>query len=298
MDVTAEIAPGLAEIGMVTDAVWADLNGDKIPELVLSGEWMPVTIFELKGGYYINSTRSFGLDQTNGWWFSLEVGDIDNDGDLDLVAGNLGLNYKYKATLDGPFKVFSDDINDDGKNDIVLGYDEAGKTFPLRGRQCSSEQIPELELKFPTYDLFAIATISDVYGDRLEPSLKLEAYDFHSAVFINEGGSFKQVNFAHRFQSFNWNDIILKDINADGNLDVISAGNLYEAEVETPRCDAGMGLILLGDGKGSWKEKTASSGSWGNGNIKQLGLIQNNNKLGVLIGSNNSSLKLLNFISE
>lgn len=298
VDVTAEIAPGLAEIGMVTDAVWADLNGDKIPELVLSGEWMPVTIFELKGGYYINSTRSFGLDQTNGWWFSLEVGDIDNDGDLDLVAGNLGLNYKYKATLDGPFKVFSDDINDDGKNDIVLGYDEAGKTFPLRGRQCSSEQIPELELKFPTYDLFAIATISDVYGDRLEPSLKLEAYDFHSAVFINEGGSFKQVNFAHRFQSFNWNDIILKDINADGNLDVISAGNLYEAEVETPRCDAGMGLILLGDGKGSWKEKTASSGSWGNGNIKQLGLIQNNNKLGVLIGSNNSSLKLLNFISE
>jgi hypothetical protein len=298
VDVTSEIAPGLAEIGMVTDAVWADLNGDKVPELALSGEWMPLSIFELKGGYYINSTRAFGLEKTNGWWFSLELGDIDNDGDLDLVAGNLGLNYKYKASLDGPFKVFSDDINHDGKNDIVLGYDEKGKTFPLRGRQCSSEQVPELVQEFPTYDLFAIATITDVYGDRLAPALKLEAYDFHSAVFINEGGSFKQVNFANRFQSFNWNDIILKDINSDGNLDVISAGNLYEAEVETPRCDAGMGLILLGDGKGSWIEKTASSGSWGNGNIKQLGLIQNNNRLGVLIGSNNDSLKLLNFISE
>ena len=286
INVTNKVAPILADLGMITDVVWKDINGDNNVELILSGEWMPLTLLGLEEGVYRNRTQSLGLDKSNGWWFSLEEADIDNDGDLDLIAGNLGLNYKYQASLSGPFQVYSEDINDDGTNDIVLGYDEGGEIYPLRGRQCSSEQIPEIKQEFPTYDLFASATLEEVYGERLNPALKLEVYDFHSAVFINDGGKFKRRNFAHRFQSFNWNDIIIKDVNDDGNVDVICAGNLYEAEVETPRCDAGNGLILLGNGKGGWEVAQASQNSWGAGNVKQLGLISVKGKNGIIIGQN------------
>ncbi len=297
-DITDEIAPVLNELGMITDVVWADLNNNGNLELALSGEWMPLTILEIEDGVYIDRTTEFGLKNSNGWWFSLESADIDNDGDLDLIAGNLGLNYKYKASLDGPFQIYSEDINKDGMNDIVLGYDQGGEIYPLRGRQCSSEQIPELQQDFPTYDLFASATLNEVYGDRLNPALKLEVFDFHSAVFINNDGKFRRQNFAHRFQSFNWNDIITTDLNSDGNIDIICAGNLFEAEVETPRCDAGKGLILLGDGRGNWQEIQTSNNKWGIGNVKQLQLLVVNGNKSILIGENNKPLKLLNFLSK
>lgn len=297
-DVTNEIAPALIDLGMITDVVWADLNSDGKSELAISGEWMPLTILEQNEGVYEDHTNDFGLKNSNGWWFSLEAADIDNDGDLDLIAGNLGLNYKYKATTDGPFQIYSEDINDDGSNDIILGYDQDGAIYPLRGRQCSSEQIPELQEDFPTYDLFASATLKEVYGDRLNPALKLEVFDFQSALFFNVEGVFIRQNFQHRFQSFNWNDIVTTDINSDGFVDIICAGNMFEAEVETPRCDAGNGLILFGDGRGVWVEAEASSINWGAGNVKQLKLINVQGDKSVLIGENDKPLDLLKFSNE
>ena len=212
-----------------------------------------------------------------------------------MIGGNLGLNYKYHATKEGPFQVFSNDINSDGKNDIVLGYDENGKSYPLRGKQCSSQQIPELKEKFPTYDMFAKATVEEVYEGKLDEALRIEVKDFSSAVFINEGGTFKRVNFPHQWQLFNWNDIVLTDINSDGNLDVIAAGNLYEAEVETPRCDAGNGLILIGKGDGTFNEIKPTAINWGNQNVKSLELIQINSKNAIIIGNNNEQLEVLKF---
>ena len=293
IDVTNSMAPSLDGIGMVTNAFWVDLNGDTKEELVLSGEWMPVTVLEEEAGVFKNKTESFGLAQSTGWWFGLAVGDIDNDGDIDLIGGNLGLNYKYKASKEGPFQIFSSDINKDGKNDIVLGYDENGKSYPLRGKQCSSQQIPELKEKFPTYNMFAKATVEEVYKGQLDEALKLEVSDFNSAIFINEAGVFKRVSFPHQWQLFNWNDIVLEDLNKDGNLDIIAAGNLYEAEVETPRSDAGNGLILFGNGDGFFEQWFPTSINWGNQNVKKISLIHVNELPAIIIGNNNEQLEIL-----
>lgn len=292
-DVTNRIAPFLSDLGMVTNAFWSDLDGDQKKELVLSGEWMPIIVLEDVDGKFSDKTADYGLSASTGWWFGMAVGDIDKDGDLDLIGGNLGLNYKYKASESGPFQIFSNDINKDGKNDIVLGYNEKGKNYPLRGKQCSSEQIPELKEKYPSYDLFARATVEEVYEGALENALNIEVTDFHSAVFINEGGTFKRVNFSHELQSFNWNDMVLMDVNNDGNLDLITAGNLHEAEVETPRSDAGNGLILLGEGDGTFSRVFPTSINWGEHNVKKLKKITINNKPAILIGNNNDQLELL-----
>lgn len=295
IDISAEKAPFLKNSGMITNAIWANLDGNGNDELILTGEWMPVTILQETNGTFTNQTGKFGLSKTNGWWFGAAIGDIDNDGDLDIIGGNLGLNYKYKASPEGPFQIFSDDMNNDGKNDIVLGYNQDGELFPLRGRQCSSEQIPELKSEFPTYDLFGKATLNEVYGERLEPALKLEAYHFNSTRFINEGGTFKAVSFEHELQSFNWNDVILTDIDKDGHLDIIAAGNLHEAEVETPRCDSGNGLILLGNGDGTFSTANTDNVNWGDGNVKNLEMITVNGKACVIIGNNNDQLEMLEF---
>lgn len=295
MNVSNTIAPQLDKVGMVSSAIWSDIDGDGIKELILAGEWMPIKVLKWKGGKMVDISSDLGLSNSEGWWYSLKLADIDNDGDPDILAGNLGLNYKYKATNDYPFGLFYGDMNKDGKSDIVLSYEQNGKYFPLRGRQCSSQQMPEITKKFPSYDLFGKSTVDDVYKGQLDSNKLLLVYDFNSSIFINENGRFTRQNFPHNEQYFNWNSMEVLDINSDGNLDIVVAGNLYEAEVETPRGDAGNGLVLLGDGTGSFEKQLTSDRNWGNSNVKNLKLIMVDGKQAVLIGSSNAKLKLITF---
>lgn len=250
-DVTKNIAPELLGIGMVTDAKATDLNGDGKLDLVLVGEWMPLTAMVQKDGVF--ESAELTTSANTGWWNTIELADIDNDGDMDLLTGNLGLNIKYKASKDEPFSVFCHDFDNNGSLDIVLSYYDQGSCFPVRGRECSSQQMPFIKKKFPTYDQFGEATVKDIHGENLDKALQYHATEFRSGAWINNGsGKFDFIAFPNEAQIAPIQGIIAKDLNKDGNLDLICAGNYYNREVETTRSDAGVGCVLLGDGTGSF----------------------------------------------
>ena len=299
-EATSERAPGLQSPGLVTDAVWADFDRDGDLDLAITGEWMPIKLLMNEGGKLSDWGETSGLKGTEGWWFSLIADDFDGDGNIDLCGGNLGLNYKYQATEKAPFHVYSDDFDGNGSYDIVLGYNNQGTCFPVRGRQCSSEQIPELKEKFPTYEDFGKASIEKVYGEKLKTALHYQISSFESSLFMNEGkGHFKQVHLPAKAQFAPINAIICYDFGGDGRKDLLIAGNLYGAEVETGRADAGMGLFLDGV-NGPDKTKpylVARNGFFAPGDVKDLALIRTGKDKApiVVIATNDKPLKLLKF---
>lgn len=277
-DVTKTVAKELLDIGMVTDAIWIDFDEDGKTDLVLTGEWMPITFIQNTGDRFVNVTNSQDLPDTVGWWYSLAAADMDNDGDLDLMAGNLGLNYKYKAAENTPFEVHYSDFDQNGSKDIVLSYYNFGEQFPLRGRSCSSEQIPMISKRFDSYDVFASAKLTEVYGeDNLQQAgLHYSAKTFASAYFENMGdGIFNMNLLPNEAQISNVDAILLEDFDNDGNKDVLMAGNMYPVEVETPRNDASVGLFLKGNGKGGFVPLSPwESGLFLEGDVQKLRFIK------------------------
>jgi hypothetical protein len=260
IDVTAEQAPFLNNFGLVTAAKWTDLNADGKPDLMIVGEWMPITQLMNTGDKFERKDLT-GPDgkPVTGWWFSLTTADLDGDGDEDFVFGNLGENYKYQTSPTEPFEVFYEDFDGNGRRDIVLSYYNDGKQFPLRGRSCSAQQIPELKQSFPSYDAFAGATLTEVFDPlALGGALSLSASTFSSMVGINDGGTIRWQRLPAEAQFSPVRTSIVKDLNEDGLADIVLAGNLYQSEVETPRADAGMGLVLLGTQAGSFAPQPAS----------------------------------------
>ncbi len=297
-DVTQLIAPQLMSPGLVTDALWSDFNNDGHLDLVVTGEWMPVLFFENQKGEFKDKTEVFGLENQIGWWYSLAEGDIDNDGDIDYIAGNLGKNYKYQASLEEPFELYSGDFDKNKRLDIVLGYHQDGNEYPVRGKQCSSQQIPVISLKYKDYSSFANANLVDIYGKKnLEESLHLSATNFASCSIINNKEKPWTVSpLPSLAQLSSVNSIIINDFNSDNNLDLIISGNLYTSEVETPRNDANLGLYLVGNGKGEFKPISSSeSGLYIDGDIKESVLIKSatgSNR--ILSVANDSYLKIFN----
>ncbi len=290
---TESLSPQLLNMGMVTDAIWSDYDNDSDLDLIVVGEWMPITIFENNNGS-LSKREMEDFKSSYGWWFSIEQGDFDNDGDMDYIAGNLGLNYKYKTNSDKPFDVYYNDFDANGNADIVLGYYNKEKHYPLRGFSCSSEQIPDLKKKIVKYDAFASMELKDVYGEEnLKNSLHYSADTFASVYIENIGdGTFKMTNLPNLAQLTNLNDMLISDFNGDGSLDVLAVGNLYVSEIETPRNDAGTGVLLLGDGKGSFTAKRGSEiGFYAAKDAKKLITITNNKKDYYLVGNNNDALQ-------
>lgn len=292
VDVTDKAAPELSKGGMITDAFCADIDNDSWPDLIIAGEWMPVCCYRNINGKF----SKIEIAGTKGWWFSIEGADFDKDGDIDLVGGNLGLNFRYKASSDKTFDVFASDFDHDGKSDIALSYYEGNKQYPLRSRSCFVTQNPGLALRFPTVKSFAQATISDVYTSKvLEESLHLQAETFASSYFENKGnGEFVMRKLPNEAQLSSLNDVIIDDFDSDGHQDILAAGNLYNVEVVTPRNDGGIGVFLKGDGKGDFTAVPyESSGFFAPGDVKSLVLIHINNKgREILVGNNNERLQI------
>lgn len=298
-DITAGQSEELLSPGMVTDAIWSDYDGDGIKDLVIVGEWMPITIFKNDNGKLNKLENDVILDNSGGWWFSITEGDVNIDGRMDYIVGNLGQNYKYKAKPGHPFKLYSKDFDNNGSLDIVLSYYENDTLYPLRGRSCSSQQIPSIKKKFKDYNSFGLASLEDIYEpSSLNSSELYEAKTFASSVLLNTTAGF-ELNPLPKFAQISAVfGIVFDDFDKDGIDDIVLAGNLYNAEIETPRADAGKGLFLKGDGKGGFTPiRTYDSGLFIPGDVKKLKPINLNtptgNKKGVLAAVNNGKVRIV-----
>ena len=296
-DVTKKIAADLENIGMVNDAVFTDVDGDGDKDLIVVGEWMDVTIFINGKGVLTKSAVQLNLP---GWWSCITACDIDNDGDQDLVVGNAGLNNKFKPTKEKPLDVYANDFDDNGTIDIVLARSNNDYAVPVRGKECSTGQMPFLAQKFPTYLEFANADLYQIYSkEKLDAALHYRATEFRSGVLYNDGkGNFTFSPFPVMAQVSYLNEIIVKDLNKDGRLDIIAVGNRFGTEVETTRYDAGSGLVMLQNSSGGFDVLSQSeSGFFVPGDAKSMVEI----KLGkegacaVLVGNNQGSVQLFKF---
>lgn len=274
-DVTEEVAPMLKESGMVTDATWTDVNGDGSADLVIVGEWMAPRIF-LNTVEGFKENKNSGISDETGWWNCISTGDFDGDGDMDFVAGNLGLNHNFRASHEWPFEVFAGDVDNNGSLDIVMAYYNEGILYPWHGLMRSTAQVPGLKYMYNSYKDFGMASVDDIYGRKiLENTLHHKARNFASTYFENDGsGTFRSHALPSLAQIAPVNAVLAGDHNSDGITDLILAGNQYGSESEVTMADGGLGLFLAGDGKGGFKEVPAlNSGLYLEGDIKQVSYI-------------------------
>ena len=286
---TTNLAPQLEKIGMVTDAMWNDLDNDNDLDLIVTGEWMGIEVFENKSGKLSRSEKHKKLAQTTGWWNKLLIADVDNDGDKDIVAGNLGLNYKFHASKEKPFHVYTSDFDHNGVADIMLAKYYKGKQVLVRGKQCTAQQIPVLDEIIPTYADFASRDIKGIVGSDLDRALHFQAVEFKSGIFFQDkDNTFTFSPFSNKVQQSPINSILFEDFNGDERTDLLLAGNNYQSEIETTRSDAGIGSYLTGNGKGDFQFiSNTSHGFFADKNVRNMVIVNTKKEKAVLIVNNN-----------
>tara|TARA_A100000171_G_C2138103_1_gene152083 strand:- start:274 stop:3624 length:3351 start_codon:yes stop_codon:yes gene_type:complete len=301
-DKTTQLAPKLQYAGMVTSSVWSDIDQDGKKDILVVGEWMGIKAFVNSEDGFVDKSESFGLTNTTGWWYSIAKGDFDNDGDEDFIVGNVGSNNKFHPSEKKPLHIFSNDFDANGTLDIVLSKLYQGNLTPVRGKECSTQQMPFLEEKFPSYSDFASSTLVGIYGEeKLNEALHYEATNFASVYLENTGnGAFSITNLPMEAQLSPINDMVVYDFDKDGNLDVVVGGNMFNTEVETPAYDAGKGLYMQGKGDGTFATlfEVNKSGIYMPYNVKGLRLISisQEKRPAILVANNNTSVQLFAWI--
>ena len=290
---TKELASGLENVGMVTSAIWSDYDKDGDEDLIVAGEWMPISIWENDGKKLVAKEVN-SLQHTAGWWSSLSANDLDGDGDDDYIVGNIGLNHKFKASKDKPFHVYCEDFDNTGSLDIVLAFHQEDKLYPVRGRDCSSEQMPFILDKFPSFEDFGNADVDDIYGDKLDKALHKEVNMFSSVILMNEGGRFKIMELPAEAQLSAVNGSVVADFTGDSIKDILLAGNMFETEAETSRADASIGLLLKGQHDGTYHPvNVKESGFFAPGDVKDIKMIGlNDGSKAILVANNNGPLQV------
>ena len=298
-DVTDKVCPALSKAGMITAAQWVDMDNDKHPELVIVGEYMPIRLFKNDGSKLTETTATTGIENIFGLWRSLIATDVDGDGDIDFIAGNIGLNNTYNASAKYPMKLYADDIDNNGKIDPVLFYymkDEDGerKLFPSVNLSQLAVQVPVIKRKFLSNKDFAKATPDDIFTGSKNLQV-LTCNETRSCWFENKGnGKFVMHALPMEAQFAPVNAIVCADMNGDGIKDILLAGNEYQNEVTAGRYDASYGFFLKGIGNKEFKVISPDlSGIKIDGDVKDMKMITNakHEKL-ILVAVNNDSLKV------
>ena len=294
IDVTDKISPEFKSFGIVNDIETTDFDNDGWDDFIAVGEWSKIGFFKNLNGELFKLENNNSFHDDRGWWFSVNETDINNDGLPDYIVGNIGLNIKCKADKKKPFKVYTTDFDDNGTPDIVLSKKYNGEYVPVRGRECSSQQMPFIQQKFETYSEFANAKLVDIYGEKLNTAYEAEANEFQSAVLINQGnGLFTKKYLPVEAQLFPLMKAVFTDLNGDGFEDALLGGNIYNTEVETPRLDAFSGLVLLSNGVDSYFPLHPSqSGILMDGNIKDIEILDIADNTLLISTRNDSSLSI------
>jgi enediyne biosynthesis protein E4 len=299
-DVTQDVCAALHEPGMITSAVWADFNGDKKPDLIVAGEWTKIRFFKNNGQKLEEVTEATGLQNMSGQWRSLAVADLDSDGDLDIVAGNLGLNNRYRASPKEPIKLFAKDWDENGSIDPLIAYyiaDQKGERhlYPAIDRQQFAGQVPAIRKKYELHASYSKEKMEDIIKGQKEGMLELTCEETRTCWLENKGnGQFAMHALPTEAQWSPVNSIICTDVDGDQKLDIILAGNEYQAEVMTGMYDASYGLLLKGDGKGTFRSiSPLQSGLIIDGDVKDMKIISaaSSERL-LLVAVNNDKMRV------
>lgn len=250
----ASINTSLLSLGMVTDAAWIDVDKDGRQDLIVCGEWMKIHVLSVKNGKLTDLSDQHFPDTLRGWWNRLHPADMDGDGDIDLVAGNWGLNSPMKASKSEPISVFYNDFDNNGSVDPLICYYIGGVSFPMASRDEMTDQIVSLRQKFPTYDSYANMTIADILTpEQLKSAKQLSTNHFETTYFENHNGIFKAKRLPLQANFFPVFAISTGDFDRDGKQDILLGGNTDHARIKIGKMDAGYGALLKGDGKGNFE---------------------------------------------
>ncbi len=298
-DVTDQYFPPLENIGMVTDALWSDYDNDGKPDLILTGEWLPVIFLKNLGTSFV--AFKTGLESQTGWWNSLTAGDFDNDGDIDYIAGNLGLNSNYTASPEEPMILVAKDFDSNGSIDpMVFCYmkadDGSRKPFPIASRDDLVSQVITMRKKFPTFKSYGLASLKEILSDSdLENSLVAQATEMRSCYIENKGDGYLEIKpLPLEAQTAPIFGTKAEDVDGDGNLDLLLVGNDYGMDPNSGRHDAFTGLCLKGDGKGNFNTiPLTKSGFFVPGDAKALATLHTANNEDILIATQNQDSLLV-----
>ena len=294
-DVTAEVAPQLIHPGgMITAAVWIDFDGDGRLDLVTAGEWMPLQFYKNDGKRFRDVTASMGLPPLRGWWYSLVSADFNHDGRPDLVAGNLGWNSSYTTGSQRKFGVYALDFTGNRTTDIVLTQQVGATEYPFYGLATLGVAMYPLALRFPTYAAFAEASIPQLFGSsQLQQALHYQADTFASVYLQNTGnGTFSVSALPRLAQASPMRGMVAHDVDGDGNIDLIVAGNLDDTEPNSAPADAGNGVWLRGDGAGHFTAiAPVESGLLAPRHVTGMALVKTTAGSAVLVANHGDSLQ-------
>jgi len=294
-DGTAAIAPDIKYAGMVSDAIWIDVNQDKVNDLIVVGEWMPIRIFLNQKGKLNDKSAEFIKFGSSGWWNTIYADDMDADGDQDLVIGNLGLNAQFKASEKEPMSIYYKDFDENGSVDPIFCYYIGGVSYPAASRDDLMDQLPSLKNKFLEYHKYANATINDLFtADQLKDAQMLKAELLETVYLENTGKGFNLKPLPVEAQYAPVYAIASSDIDKDGKKDLILAGNNSWTRIKFGHFTSSNGTFLSGNGKGEfsyvpqWK-----SGLNIRGNVRSLKMFSKGKNSGnqFIFGINNAPVK-------
>jgi hypothetical protein len=290
IDVTDKVAPGLSHIGMVTDAVWKDVDGDGKLDLVVVGEWMPITIFRNMGHGRLERMNVPGLEKSNGWWNRIIAGDFAGNGRVDFIVGNFGINTRIHATAAEPVSMYVKDFAHTGFLQQLVTYYSNGRPYPLALRDDLIRSLPFLKDRYLNYKDYAKQTVADVFAKTdLDAAVVRNAYTFQTTLVRNNGdGSFTMIPLPREAQAAPVFGILAGDFDGDGKADLLLAGNFDGLKPELGKMDGSYGLFLRGDGKGHFTPvRTVESGFFVPGQSRDIERVRTANGYSYVVSRNN-----------